>query len=1116
MGDDPGKREATPYLSSMGAWALAFGCAVGWGAFVMPGSTFLPVAGPMGTAIGIAIGGIVMLLLGMNYHFLMNRFSGSGGTYTYTKKTFGYDHGFLSAWFLIITYIAIIWANATALPLIARTLLGSTFQFGFEYEIAGFHVYAGEIMLAIAALVIAAFFTLRRKLAERTQIVMAVVLFGGVVICFAAAMGAHGGDANLFEPQYSPSQSAAGCVFTIFALAPWAFVGFESISHSTGEARFPLKRTFGIIAVAVVCAACAYIFLALLSASTLPPGVDSWVSYTDNLGDYSGVMAQPAFFASFSALGDTGLAVLGVAALCAIFTGLIGNFVALSRLLRALSEDGMLPGKVGELDENLVPRRAILLILAISVVLPFFGRTAISWIVDVTTVGAVIAYAFASASAWKTAKNEKNKLFTVTGLLGMIVSLLFALEFLIPNIISVKTLSTESYLILAAWGILGFVYFRVVLQKDKERRFGRSIVAWVVLLGLIIFTSSVWMRQTVETTLEDSVVSIETYYEESFDGQNVDDAASSPESSAYVQEELSHVNDSFLLTIVIQIALIVASLIILLNIYSLMQKREKQIEVEKALAEESSRAKTSFLSNMSHEIRTPMNAIIGLDNIALRDPDLPPKTREHLEKIGASAKHLLGLINDILDMSRIESGRVVLKDEEFSFREFLDQISIIINGQCVDKGLQYKCRIIGTVGDYYFGDDMKLKQVLINILGNSVKFTDPPGEVSLTIEQIAEFEGHCTLRFIMADTGIGMDKEYIPKIFDAFTQEDGTTTNRYGGSGLGMAITKNFVEMMNGDIEVESEKGVGSVFTVTVTLKASSRSAHVDQGLVLPKDLSVVLVDDDPIACEHAQIVLRSIGIEPAVTTDPHEALELVRSAHDQGHDYSFVITDYKMGDMNGLDLTRAIRAFDDGKTSIILLTGYTWDIIEDDAEAAGVDTIMSKPLFSDTLSHRIHSILLARDGSALAMMPEPKTEAEAEEEEKDVLAGRHVLMAEDVDQNAEILEDLLDLEDITCDRAENGEIAVRMFSESEPGHYDAVLMDVRMPVMDGLSATRAIRELDHPDAKIVPIIAMTANVFDEDVERSLQAGMNAHLSKPIEPDRLYDTMAMLVSKIER
>jgi signal transduction histidine kinase len=338
-------------------------------------------------------------------------------------------------------------------------------------------------------------------------------------------------------------------------------------------------------------------------------------------------------------------------------------------------------------------------------------------------------------------------------MLGLVVSVLFALEFLIPNLTLVKTLATESYLILAAWGILGFLCFRIVFSHDEERRFGRSIVVWVILFGLIIFTSTVWMRQSTDAAIQNSIDPVRTYYVQAIEDAGIDvNAENSALTGDFLENTLNRVNMSFSISSFVQIGLIIISLIILLNIYSQMQKRERKIEIEKALAEESSQAKTHFLSNMSHEIRTPMNAIIGLDNIALRDPDLTPRTREHLEKIGASAKHLLGLINDILDMSRIESGRMTLKNDEFSFREFIDQISIIINGQCVDKGLHYHCNIVGQVGDYYYGDDMKLKQVLINILGNSVKFTDPPGEVTLTVEQVKEFEGMCTMRFTMQDT----------------------------------------------------------------------------------------------------------------------------------------------------------------------------------------------------------------------------------------------------------------------------------------------------------------------------------------------------------------------------
>ena len=1092
--------EQKKYLGAVGAWALAFGCSVGWGSFVMPGTTFLPIAGPVGTAIGLGLGGLVMLILALNFNYLMNRYPDCGGIYTYTKRAFGYDHGFLSAWFLILTYVAIIWANATALPLIARTVLGNTFRFGHLYQIAGYDIYLGEILLAVGALVLAACVCLFRKPAAWTQIVMAVLLFMGVVICFVVAVGKYGTCG--FEPAYAPDKSAAGGVFTIFALAPWAFVGFESITHSAAEAKFSLKKSFRIMAAALITASIAYILLSLLAVTTRPEGTASWVDYTSNLDSYSGTASQPTFNAAESALGDTGSLILGVAALGAIFTGLIGNYIALSRLLKSVSDDGLFPAWIGKTNRNYVPKNAILGILAVSVILPFFGRTAISWIVDVTTVGATIAYALASASAWKTARLAKDRKYMAIGLAGMIISLLFALEFLIPNIIDVSTLSTESYMILAVWSIGGFLYFRLFLRKDKEHRMGRSIVAWVVLLALIIFTSSVWMHQMTDKAIGRAETELYNYHI-----SHSAEIHNGEEHAEFIRNELDKVDQSMHVASYIQIGLVVLSLIILLRIYSIMQEREKQVEVEKALAEESSRAKTSFLSNMSHEIRTPMNAIIGLDNIALRDPDLTPRTREHLEKIGASANHLLGLINDILDMSRIESGRMVLKNEEFSFREFLDQINIIINGQCQDKGLHYECNIVGHVCDYYYGDDMKLKQVMINILGNSVKFTNSPGSVTLTVEQLAEFEGHCTMKFVMRDTGIGMDKEYIPKIFETFSQEDGTSTNKYGGSGLGMAITKNFVEMMNGEIQVESEKGVGTTFTVIVSLMSSVRSAHAEHGIRLPEGIRALVVDDDEIACEHTQLVLRAIGIDSDAVNDGKTGLEMIRKAREAGEAYRLLLTDYRMPEMNGLELTRAVHAFDQGETTVIMLTGYNWDIIEGEAKAEGVDGILAKPLFSDVLLREVHRLLDGKDGLE-AEEPESVEESPAIEN----LAGRRVLMAEDVEQNAEILQDLLDLEDILSEHAANGEEAVRMFSEHEAGYYDVILMDVRMPVMDGLTATRTIRGLERPDAKTIPIIAMTANVFDEDVERSLQAGMNAHLSKPIEPERMYETIAHLIA----
>ncbi len=410
-------------------------------------------------------------------------------------------------------------------------------------------------------------------------------------------------------------------------------------------------------------------------------------------------------------------------------------------------------------------------------------------------------------------------------------------------------------------------------------------------------------------------------------------------------------------------------------------------------AESANRAKTVFLANMSHEIRTPMNAIIGLDNIAMNDPAISSTTRDHLRKINTSAQHLLNIINDILDMSRIESGRMVIKSEKFSLTETLEQVSTIIGGQCRDKGVRYETSFgDGIFGDY-IGDDMKLRQVMINILGNAVKFTPVGGTVSLSVEETARYESQSTLRIHIKDTGIGMSKDYLPKLFESFSQEDSSSTNKYGSTGLGMAITKNLVELMNGSISVESEKGVGTAFTVMITLKRSDET-----------------------------------GV----------------SNPDDGQESSEAGVSRKTG-----------------------------------TEAAG--------------------------GASAAAQNVGTEKSRAD------LKGRHLLLAEDIDINAEIMLMILQARDMDADIAENGEIAVELFASHGEGYYDAILMDMRMPVMDGLDATKAIRKMERADSKTIPIIALTANAFDEDVQRSLQAGLNAHLSKPVEPGKLYETLEKLI-----
>lgn len=535
-------------------------------------------------------------------------------------------------------------------------------------------------------------------------------------------------------------------------------------------------------------------------------------------------------------------------------------------------------------------------------------------------------------------------------------------------------------------------------------------------------------------------------------------------------------------------------------------KTKAEMEQRRALsdaltaAEDASHAKTAFLSNMSHEIRTPMNAIIGLNSLALEDPQLPEQTREYLEQIGSSAEHLLNLINNILDMSRIESGRMTVRNEEFSFAKLLEAINTMFSAQCRDEGLDYQCRINSEVDDYYIGDNMKLRQVLINILGNAVKFTPEGGSVELQVRRKAQFDNKSTLEFKISDTGIGISEEFLPHLFDTFAQEDASNTNRYGSSGLGLAITKNMVDMMNGNIEVESVKGEGTTFIVTITLSDAARVPTSDGSSdIHPGDMTVLIIDDEPMSCDHAALVLEKVGIAAEIANSGAEAIEMVKLRHARREPYNLILVDWKMPGMDGVETTRQIRKVTGDESAIIILTAYNWDDVLEEALQAGVDSFIAKPLFAAPVLDEFSAALQRKNLTV------------HRKHHKAELNGRRILLAEDKEVNSKLMTVILQRRGMEVDLAENGKVAVEKVASSPENYYSAVLMDIRMPEMDGLEAARLIRAMDRNDARTLPIIALTANAFDEDVQRSLQAGMNAHLSKPIKPDALYETLENLI-----
>lgn len=526
------------------------------------------------------------------------------------------------------------------------------------------------------------------------------------------------------------------------------------------------------------------------------------------------------------------------------------------------------------------------------------------------------------------------------------------------------------------------------------------------------------------------------------------------------------------------------------------KEMEQNTLLESALsqANRASKAKSVFLSNMSHDIRTPMNAIVGFTNLALTHTDQPEQIKEYLKKIQTSGNHLLSLINDILDMSRIESGKIHLEEKPCSLPDILYSLRNILQADIHAKQLELQIDTVDVLDENIYCDNLRLNQVLLNLLSNSVKYTRAGGTVSLRItEKPGAPSGYAIYEFCIKDNGIGMSPDFVEHIFEPFERERNSTISKIQGTGLGMSITKNIVDMMNGAISVKSEKDVGTEFTVTFTFRLH---AEEPESLAIPElqNCKALVVDDDFNTCDSISYMLGQLGIQAEWTLSGKEAVLRSHQAVTRGTDYSVYIVDWLLPDMNGVEVTRRIRKETGENVPIIILTAYDWSDIETEAKEAGVTAFCGKPLFLSELSSCLRSIL------------HPQETKKAKRETLDRHTGR-ILLAEDVEMNQEIAVAILENAGFSVDVAEDGSIALEMVRKSEPGYYQAVLMDVQMPVMDGYEATQRIRKLENPELASIPIIAMTANAFTEDREAALKCGMNGHIAKPIDVQVLFETL---------
>lgn len=553
-----------------------------------------------------------------------------------------------------------------------------------------------------------------------------------------------------------------------------------------------------------------------------------------------------------------------------------------------------------------------------------------------------------------------------------------------------------------------------------------------------------------------------------------------------------------LATIVVFTAILIALFLIFCFYYKMSRQQMRDLDLARKDALKATKAKSEFLSNMSHDIRTPMNAIVGMTAIAVTHIDDKEQVQHCLRKITLSSKHLLGLINDVLDMSKIESGKMTLTAERISLRDAVESVVGIIQPQIKGKEQNFNVHIDNITVEDVYCDSVRLNQVLLNLLSNAVKYTQENGTIQLSLFQenkpSPKGDNFIRTHIIVKDNGIGMTADFLEHIFDSYSRADNKRVQKTEGAGLGMAITKYIVDAMGGTITVESAPQQGTEFHLTLDLEKAD-SNEVD--MVLP-DWKMLVVDDDEVLCRTAVDSLDSIGITADWTLSGEKAIEMITKHHEMNDDYQIVLLDWKLPDMDAIYIAKHIRQVINGDLTIILISAYDWSEFETEARDAGINGFISKPLFKSTLFYGLKKY-----------MGIEKTQNQNTVDTD--LHGRRILVAEDNEINWEIIEELLSDIGIELDWAENGRICLDKFQNSAPGYYDAILMDIRMPVMNGYEATAALRKSEHEDAKDIPIIAMTADAFSEDIQRCLDCGMNAHTAKPINLDEVINLLKKFI-----
>ena len=935
-------------LSMLGAWALAFGCAVGWDATVMPWTEFLPKAGPLGTVIGLVVGCLVMAIIAWNFHFMINRSPGPGGVYAYATEAFGHDHGYLCAWFFSLTYITIVWSDATAMAIILRYMLGDDFfRFGFCYSVAGHEVCFGDVIIAVFASVGIVSLCLRRRIAVIVQTFLAIVFAAGFLVCFSAsAIHSVGGGLDSLRPFFSPDGGSRFFqVLNILAIAPWLFVGFEAIASLSGEFRFPLKKSFGIMVATLVSTVVAYVILTLIPVFVSGGISGDWAGAVANIGEPN----AHAFDMASSSLGSVGHVVICCTLLGAMFTNLIGNTIVASHLMAAMADDGALPSWFGKRNADGSPRNAVIAIAGLAFVISPFGRTVIGIIVDIGVVGAAVAYAYTSAATFKLARAAGRRLTSATGLAGLVFSVVIGLLFLLPVFSSeLVTMAKESYILLVIWAIIGITIFLFVFRRDDRRRFGRSPVVWISLCLMIVALSVLWTRQATHDTTENAYATIIKHHSENCQPSMQDTIRHEHNDwQDTLRKNLSVVNSSIIRNNVVQGGLNLLALVLMFALYKILRRRERDMEREKA------KAKSYFFSTVSHDIRTPLNAIIGFSEMLNAGVKTEAERKQAIDSILVSGRTLLGLINDVLDISKLESGKMEILPEPTNCSRLMHAVMEAFRVSCGKTELELRYRT--ETMPLLLLDPQRLRQIVFNLVGNAVKFTKK-GHVELRARFERQKDAETgVFRLEVEDTGCGIGKEDLSRIGSAYVQV-GSHSSRNGGTGLGLAICKQLTAAMGGRLEVDSTVGVGSTFAVVIPgvriahgTDAQERVPPVQERVhTVQMPHRILIVDDSKMNLLVLTALLKHLGeFEIDMALDGREALKKLEAPGAKPFD--LILTDMWMPNLDGEGLVKAIRA--NPALSSMRVIAITADVESQSTFAKmGFDGLLLKPVTAEKL----------------------------------------------------------------------------------------------------------------------------------------------------------------------